>query len=238
MDAMWNRDRDILLWINSFAHQDKVRDSIIFHLGVDIVAGLVFLYLVYLWFESVEARREALKIAVGLVLAAFVNGVVIWCMPFRLRPIHQPGLGFVLPYFGHADILEHWSSFPSDHAAVYVAMTTAIFMRHRGLGFASLVWVLATGLFSRVYFGLHYPSDIIAGALVGSATMYAVYRLPTDRLLAAIYVVIETAERNSARFFYPVASLFLYELIILFADTRAMLRFLVHLLTGHLENDG
>lgn len=232
--SMWGADRDILLWINTFAHRDKVLDLIIFHLGSDIVAGIIFLYLVYLWFVGVESRREALKISFGLVISVLVNGAVIWCMPFRLRPIHQPGLGFVLPYFGSADVLEHWSSFPSDHAAVYVAMATAIFMHHRALGLGSLVWVLGTGLLSRVYFGIHYPADIIGGALVGIVTMYAVYWFPTDRLLARIYAVIETAERNYAPYFYPTAALFLYELITLFSDTRTWFRFTVHLFTGQL----
>lgn len=231
---MWSADRGILLWINAFAHRDKVLDLVIFHLGSDIVAGTVFLYLVYLWFVGVEARREALKITFGLVMSVLINGAVIWCMPFRLRPIHQPGLGFVLPYFGHADVLEHWSSFPSDHAAVYVAMATAIFMRHRALGLGAFVWVLGTGLLSRVYFGVHYPADIVGGALIGIATMYAVYRLPTDRLLAPIYAAVETAERNRAQFFYPAASLFLYELITLFADARTWLRFVGRLFTGQL----
>ena len=66
--------------------------------------------------------------------------------------------------------------------------------------------------------------------------MSAVYWLPTDRLLAPVYAVIETAERNYARFFYPVALVFVYELINLFSEARALLRFIVHLYTGQLGN--
>jgi undecaprenyl-diphosphatase len=69
--------------------------------------------------------------------------------------------------------------FPSDHATAAFAIATAIFLRKRGWGIAALVaaTVLSVG---RVALGVHYPSDVVAGAALGSAAAL-VLRLPPLR---------------------------------------------------------
>lgn len=60
-------------------------------------------------------------------------------------------------------------SFPSGHAATAAAGATVL-ARYRP-DLLPFVLVLAAGIaFSRVYVGVHYPLDVLAGALVGVAT--------------------------------------------------------------------
>lgn len=57
-------------------------------------------------------------------------------------------------------------SFPSRHVASAFAMATVASAAHRPIGRAMALLGGALGL-SRVYCGLHYPSDVLAGALLG-----------------------------------------------------------------------
>ena len=67
-------------------------------------------------------------------------------------------------------------SFPSDHAAAAFAIAFAVFAFWRRGGYAFLATALLIAV-SRIALGLHYPSDVIAGALVGWAAALVVTRL-------------------------------------------------------------
>ena len=58
-------------------------------------------------------------------------------------------------------------SFPSDHATAAFAIAVAIFLRHRKAGTLALVLATIVSV-SRVALGTHYPSDVIAGAVLGA----------------------------------------------------------------------
>lgn len=59
------------------------------------------------------------------------------------------------------------SSFPSDHAALFLALAFGIFLAHRRAGALALAWAVFATLASRVITGLHWPGDIVAGGAIG-----------------------------------------------------------------------
>jgi membrane-associated phospholipid phosphatase len=58
-------------------------------------------------------------------------------------------------------------SFPSDHATVAGAVAAGLFLANRKLGIVAIIAALAMA-FARVYAGVHYPGDVVAGLLLGA----------------------------------------------------------------------
>ncbi len=86
------------------------------------------------------------------------------------------GLGLLIgrmrPYLASADIVQMIPtpltihSFPSVHTSVAFAAAAAVTLGHPELGLVALVIAAGVG-FGRIAVGVHYPSDVIAGAILG-----------------------------------------------------------------------
>ena len=76
------------------------------------------------------------------------------------------------PYVAHADVIQpigkHYadSSFPSSHMVLTVAMITVLIILFPAVWPYAILYALLMA-WSRIYNGMHYPSDILAGAIVG-----------------------------------------------------------------------
>jgi membrane-associated phospholipid phosphatase len=62
-------------------------------------------------------------------------------------------------------------TFPSDHAAFFVALALGILLASRAAGTIALGWTLVVTLATRVAVGMHWPLDVAAGALIGAAVL-------------------------------------------------------------------
>ncbi|MFJ7151532.1 phosphatase PAP2 family protein [Streptomyces sp. NPDC100445] len=79
-------------------------------------------------------------------------------------------------------------SFPSNHAAIAFAAAVALFLVSRRLGAVAAVAACAMAA-SRVWVGVHYPHDVVAGAAVGALVALlaaAVLRRPSDALVGQV----------------------------------------------------
>ncbi|MFG2297171.1 bifunctional phosphatase PAP2/diacylglycerol kinase family protein [Streptomyces sp. NPDC048603] len=122
-------------------------------------------------FGSATARRAALHGVASLALAsATVNSVGKWTVR-RARPLTEGVPAVRLP------ARQPWTtSFPSGHSASAFAFLTGVATAAPSIG-AVVAPVAASVAFSRVYTGVHYPADVLAGAALGVGAGLAVRRL-------------------------------------------------------------
>ncbi|MFD9353356.1 bifunctional phosphatase PAP2/diacylglycerol kinase family protein [Streptomyces sp. NPDC060031] len=120
---------------------------------------------------SAGARKAAVRGAASLALAsATINTVGKWSVR-RRRPLLDG-----VPAARQAAVQPRTTSFPSGHSASAFAFTAGLALESPGWG-AVVAPVAASVAFSRVYTGVHYPSDVLAGAALGVAAGFVVRRL-------------------------------------------------------------
>jgi undecaprenyl-diphosphatase len=148
--------------------------------------------------RSIRGRHGVVAAGLSALLALGIAHVIadIWARP-RPYLTHPDAQLFIAP--------SHDSSFPSDHATAAFAIAVALLLRHRKAG--AIAMVLAGLLaIARVTVGTHYPSDVLAGALVGTAAALILWhpsvREPLHRLAewaGRIYEGLLTAGRRSGQ---------------------------------------
>ena len=160
--------------INGLAGHNALADAVA-RLVVNeyFVPSTFALVLLALWFAPPASRVRqryqfaVLQTALGLFLAnLIVKGMNL--IYFRPRPFAV--MEVTRCFYRPTD-----SSFPSNPATVGFAMATGVYLYDRRVGLG--MYVLATAFaLARVYCGVHYPLDIVAGALIGSLSAVAVVR--------------------------------------------------------------
>lgn len=176
-------DWSILHTLNNFLyHHDAVEDPLLFYVNISEALFVATLVLVFL-FANGERFRPWRRTAVAAGLSAglaLVVGKVISDVVDRARPFVADPHGVHL-FSGHAAD----PGFPSDHATGAFAVAMAIWLRNRRWGTVALIAaaVLSVG---RVAIGVHYPSDVLAGAALGCAAALVLFARPAreriDRL--------------------------------------------------------
>jgi undecaprenyl-diphosphatase len=165
MNQLAQIDEALVLWLNAFVGRSALLDSVMEALVSDyLVPVLSSLVLLGLWFSGTsdaERYRNQLVTLTGGIAVGFANALVTMAnlLTFRNRPFVD--LDINLYFYAPTD-----SSFPANPASVGFAIATVVWVRHRRFGAALYVLASLWGL-ARVYAGVHYPTDIFAGAIVG-----------------------------------------------------------------------
>ena len=109
-------------------------------------------------------------------LTLAVSRLIAFSLPFHIRPMYNPTLVHHPFSVRFVPNLENWSAFPSDTAAYFFALAFGVAYLARRLAIPIMLYTVLWICLPRMYIGLHYASDIIAGAAVGLAVVWAVFR--------------------------------------------------------------
>jgi undecaprenyl-diphosphatase len=157
-------DYTLFRWVNGLAGHVGWLDTLVARfteLSPYLVAGL----LVVLWFlgrgDQRQRNREGVIHALLATALAAGVGTLIATAWVRPRPFLTHPAHVLIPRVFDG-------SFPSIHATAAFAVAVAVVFYNRRLGAVFLV-LAALIAFSRVFVGLHYPGDVLAGAAIGSA---------------------------------------------------------------------
>lgn len=190
-------DLNILNALNGFAAaHDAFEDPVTFY-----NTGSVFLFAGLLAVLFLLGRRQGARAAVaagaGAVLALGAAQMIAGLVD-RPRPYADHALHVFVARSSDP-------SFPSDHTTAAFAIAVAVWLRFRRLGWVTLAFAAALAV-GRVFVGAHYPSDIVAGAALGSLAALVLWAPPlrrlTDRvadLAAGVWIAVLGAGRRSLR---------------------------------------
>ncbi len=191
--------------------------------------GVFFAAYWYFWFQNgIEAkkrRRMIVVILVGTLLALVANRTIAFLLPFRVRPMHNPMLMHRIFTVPMTPNLEYWSAFPSDTATYFVALALGLAYLSRRLAIPALLYAGLWVCLPRMYLGLHYLSDIVVGAAIGLAVVWAALR---TEWLNSVFAPRVLAFEAKPALFYTCAFLLTFEMADVFDHIRDAVRCVLH----------
>lgn len=185
---MFRLDYGVFQFINHLALSERFFNPLMVFLA-ERAEYIFFAGIIFYWFYHKSQNRKMVAEAIlAACVALSINGVIGHFF-YRDRPFVTHHVNWLIPHVKNA-------SFPSDHATAAFVIATAIWIWRKRDGWLWLL--LAAGIaLSRVWTGVHYPLDVIAGMVIGAAVAFVVHSLVlrSEKLNKVIIWLIDLYEK-------------------------------------------
>ena len=160
-------DQQLFLFLNSI--NAPFWDNIMYAISGKLIWAPLYAVILYVLWKKLKRKMFILipVIAIGVTLCDQISVHLFKEVFQRLRPCHEPALeGLVHIVRGECG---GQFGFVSSHAtnSFNVAVLSLLFIRKRWYTISILLWASII-CYSRIYLGVHYPGDVICGAMLGS----------------------------------------------------------------------
>ncbi len=108
-----------------------------------------------------KTRKIGLSMGLALALGFLIGNLTLKPLIARVRPYDMPGVDIKLLVSSLGD-----KSFPSGHTLACFEAATVLFVYNKRFGIPALILAVLVA-FSRLYLYVHYPTDVLAGAVLG-----------------------------------------------------------------------
>jgi undecaprenyl-diphosphatase len=173
----------IFYFFNTFAGQHPTWDFVIFFIAeyldmIVLVAALLFFFVHkdypekrrFVSYQQMRTRIKEIILVTSSVFSSWVIVVILKNIFAMARPyMYLDNVQLLFTYGGY-------DSFPSGHAAFFGALAVAVYFHHKYLSGVLALSALVISI-ARVTSGVHLPSEIIAGFLLGGLLSWGIYKL-------------------------------------------------------------
>lgn len=172
MDKITSIDFSILNFIQEH-FRCSFLDGVFGFFGAVGNMGLIWIVLSVVMLFFKKTRMAGIIALLSMGLGYLLGDIVIKPIVHRPRPFTFDS---ELNMFWGADLISKKPSnfsFPSGHSAAAWAFTTSLLVKRRTLGLIAVVPAVIM-MFSRLYLYVHFPTDVICGAILGAASAFVI----------------------------------------------------------------
>jgi len=181
IDFIINLDNSFIAWLNQWVGDFFVLDFIVYLLVSDYLIPIIFsltLFSFWFWDLNIQKRTKKQLAVLQAIAALSLSNLAVFilsALATRMRPFIAQDLNLL--FYQPTD-----PSFPSNPTATAFAIAHSINIANKKLGICAYILSSLWGL-SRLFSGVNYFSDIVAGAIIGiliSHFLYVIFqKIPT-----------------------------------------------------------
>lgn len=175
--------------INDLGKQFPMWNPVFYIIAEYMVYGLALAVLLY-WFQRTTENRVMVMCGTSTFFLAELFGKAAGSLHYNSQPFAE------LADVNQLVQKNVDNSFPSDHTILFFSFCLSFWLFKKRAGIAWLLLAFCVGV-SRIWVGVHYPADVIVGALISIGSALTVYlvvpRLSVVHTLLSLYEKVEQA---------------------------------------------